>query len=68
MVEEKNTGITKIWVSIPTEYLDRFDTIIEGFYPSRSETIRHGMFSVLKELEGYKKQRKRGSNDTGEAS
>lgn len=68
MVEGKNTDITKIWVSIPTEYLDKFDTIIEGFYPSRSEAIRHGMFSVIKGIDGYKKQNKRGCNYPGEAS
>ena len=55
MVDDKNQDLTRIWVSIPTEYLEKFDSIINGFYPSRSEAIRSGMFSVLKDIRGYKR-------------
>jgi metal-responsive CopG/Arc/MetJ family transcriptional regulator len=55
MVDDKNQNLTKIWVAIPTKYLEKFDYIINGFYLSRSEAIRHGMSYVLKDIRGYKR-------------
>jgi metal-responsive CopG/Arc/MetJ family transcriptional regulator len=53
MVEDKNRDLTKIWVAIPTKYLEKFDYIIDGFYLSRSEAIRHGMSYIIKDVRGY---------------
>jgi len=56
MAEDKNQNLTKIRVTIPTQYLKKFDCIIDGFYLSRSEAIRSGMLSVLKDILGYENQ------------
>jgi metal-responsive CopG/Arc/MetJ family transcriptional regulator len=58
MVKENSSNLTKIWVTVPVKYLDRFDTMIRGYYPSRSEAIRAGMLSVIKDIQAIEKATK----------
>jgi metal-responsive CopG/Arc/MetJ family transcriptional regulator len=55
MVEKNSSNRTRIWVSVPSRYLEKFDTIIQGYYQSRSEAIRVGMLIVLKDIQAIEK-------------
>ena len=45
------SNITKITVSLPKPFLERFDQTIDGYFINRSEAVRRGMNFVLEEME-----------------
>jgi metal-responsive CopG/Arc/MetJ family transcriptional regulator len=45
------SNITKITVSLPKPFLERFDEAIDGYFVNRSEAVRRGMNFVLEEME-----------------
>ena len=50
MEKRRNPNLTRIWLLVPKVFLQRFDTAIEGLFPSRSEAIRRGMNLILQEV------------------
>ena len=56
MKKQKNPNLSRIWLVIPKNFLQRFDDAIEGFFPSRSEAIRRGMNLILEEIKSSREE------------
>jgi metal-responsive CopG/Arc/MetJ family transcriptional regulator len=56
--KEKTSELVRVHITVPAEYLKKFDTIIQGFYSTRNEAIRQGMTNVLKDIQSLKKAAK----------
>ncbi|MCL2359396.1 ribbon-helix-helix domain-containing protein [Candidatus Bathycorpusculum sp.] len=48
--KQKNSNPTKIWLLVPKNFLQQFDTETKNHYTSRNEAIRSGMQLIRKEI------------------